>query len=68
MEGGFQLKLLICSVCNEEFVFTVAAQEYFAERGYTDDPKRCKACHTNFKKTSRSIKSEEIQDEIKYPE
>ena len=33
-------KILICVDCGEEFIFTVGAQEYFAEKGYTEDPKR----------------------------
>ncbi len=53
MTTGFEPKILICSECGEEFVFTIAAQEYFAERGYTEDPKRCKTCHTRYKKGQR---------------
>ena len=53
MDNGFEPKILICSECEEEFVFTCAAQEYFAERGYTEDPKRCKPCHTQYKKSQR---------------
>ena len=56
MVDGFQPRVLVCCECGEEFVFTVAAQEYFAERGYTEDPKRCKACYTQFKKSQRSSK------------
>ena len=68
MDSGFQSKFLICAECNEEFVFTAAAQEYFAERGYTDDPKRCKTCHTKLKRSTRYNKSNVLQDEIKNPE
>lgn len=46
-------KVLICTECNQEFVFPVAAQLYFRGRGYNEDPKRCKACHTSFKKQQR---------------
>lgn len=53
MTDGFEPKFLICSECGEEFVFTGAAQQYFAERGYTEDPKRCKTCHTRYKKSQR---------------
>lgn len=53
MQSGLEPRVLICSECGEEFVFTAAAQEYFAERGYTDDPKRCKTCYTRFKKMQR---------------
>jgi hypothetical protein len=53
MQNGFEPKILVCVECEEEFVFTAAAQEYFAERGYTEDPKRCKTCHTSYKKSQR---------------
>lgn len=53
MGNGFEPRILICTECNQEFVFTIAAQEYFAERGYSEDPKRCKSCHTKYKKLQR---------------
>jgi len=49
-------KILICVECNEEFVFTVSAQEYFLERGISDDPKRCKFCYMALKKGRRQEK------------
>jgi len=52
-DTGFAPKILICTECGEEFVFTGAAQQYFAERGYADDPKRCKSCHTRHKRVQR---------------
>jgi hypothetical protein len=58
MAGGFKPRVLICCECKQEFVFTVAAQEYFAERGYSEDPKRCKSCYTQFKKLQRGQKTE----------
>ena len=62
---GFDDKILICCECHEEFVFTSAAQEYFAERGYTEDPKRCKTCHTQYKKAQREDRR---RFEVKRPE
>ena len=53
MDNGFEPRVLICSDCGEEFVFTAAAQQYFIERGFTDDPKRCKSCHTGYKRNQR---------------
>ncbi len=52
--NGFEPKILICTECKEEFVFTSAAQQYFLERGYTEDPKRCKTCHTAYKRSERN--------------
>lgn len=54
MDSGFQPKFLICVECGEEFVFTVNAQEYFAGRGYTENPKRCKHCHMKHKREKRN--------------
>lgn len=70
MTDGFEPKFLICTECNEEFVFTVAAQEYFAERGYAEDPKRCKTCHTKYKKALREQKGFQITElpHFEFPE
>jgi hypothetical protein len=70
MESGFEPKILICCECGEEFVFTGAAQAYFAERGYMEDPKRCKSCHTKYKKSQRNNRHqpETISSESHLPE
>ena len=54
MSSGFKTKFLLCAECNEEFVFTTAAQEYFAEKGYTEDPKLCKACYMSKKREKKN--------------
>lgn len=41
----FKDKVLVCVNCKEEFVFTIGAQEYFAEHGVTVDPQYCRACY-----------------------
>ena len=48
-----QDRILICADCNKEFVFTIGAQEYFLEKGFTEEPKRCKSCYTQLKKEKR---------------
>ncbi len=35
---------LLCKDCGKEFVFTVGEQEFFAEKGFTNQPVRCQAC------------------------
>ena len=50
----FQTRILICEDCEEEFCFTVEAQEYLARIGHMYDPKRCKSCHRTFKKGQRN--------------
>jgi CxxC-x17-CxxC domain-containing protein len=41
---AFQEKSLVCSDCGKEFVFTAEEQEFFASKGYTNEPKRCPTC------------------------
>jgi CxxC-x17-CxxC domain-containing protein len=41
---SFEDKTLTCSDCDKSFTFTVAEQEQFQERGYTNEPKRCPDC------------------------
>lgn len=57
MSQAREPKVLICSNCGEEFVFTIGAQDYFADKGYTGDPKRCKSCHADLKKGRRAQQS-----------
>jgi CxxC-x17-CxxC domain-containing protein len=37
-------KVLKCSDCGAEFVFTAGEQMFFADKGFKNEPKRCKAC------------------------
>ena len=39
-----QDKTIICRDCGEEFVFTASEQDFFAEKGFTNEPIRCKPC------------------------
>ncbi|MFQ5657823.1 MAG: zinc-ribbon domain containing protein [Candidatus Methylomirabilales bacterium] len=40
----FQDKILTCVECGKEFAFTAGEQEFFAQKGFTNEPKRCKSC------------------------
>lgn len=35
---------IVCEDCKEEFIFTARDQEFYAEKGFNNKPKRCKAC------------------------
>ena len=37
-------KVLKCGECGAEFVFTAGEQMFFADKGFKNEPKRCKAC------------------------
>ncbi|MBQ3092767.1 MAG: zinc-ribbon domain containing protein [Clostridia bacterium] len=40
----YEDKTLICKDCGSEFIFTAGEQEFYAEQGFENEPKRCKAC------------------------
>ena len=40
----YEDKTLVCRECNQEFVFSAGEQEFYAERGFTNEPKCCRAC------------------------
>jgi len=37
-------KILTCVQCSAEFVFSAGEQQFFADKEYKSDPKRCKQC------------------------
>ena len=37
-------KVLTCRDCGQSFVFTTGEQEFFASRGFTNEPTRCRDC------------------------
>ena len=37
-------KILTCKDCGQQFTFTAGEQEFHAEKGFTNEPQRCKAC------------------------
>ena len=39
-------KNITCRDCGSTFVFTVGEQEFFAEKGFTNEPTRCPACRS----------------------
>jgi len=41
---GFTDKQLQCADCGNTFTFSAAEQEFFAQKGYTNEPKRCLPC------------------------
>lgn len=39
-------KTLTCRDCGQEFVFTTGEQEFYATRGFQNEPSRCPACRS----------------------
>ncbi|WP_295579789.1 zinc-ribbon domain containing protein [uncultured Oscillibacter sp.] len=49
----YQDKIIVCKDCGQEFTFTASEQEFFAEKGFTNEPQRCKPCRDARKGGSR---------------
>jgi CxxC-x17-CxxC domain-containing protein len=45
-------KTLTCRDCGQSFTFTGGEQEFFASRGFTNEPSRCESCRAD-RKASR---------------
>ena len=49
----YEDKTLVCKVCGQEFVFTAGEQEFYASKGFENEPQRCKACRSARKNAQR---------------
>jgi len=47
-------KVLKCVECGAEFVFTAGEQAFFADKGFKNEPKRCKPCKSKRGQVSNS--------------
>ena len=47
-------KTLVCKDCGQEFTFTASEQEFFAEKGFTNEPQRCRSCRNARKGNSHN--------------
>ena len=50
----YEDKKLTCKECGNEFTFTAGEQEFYAERGFQNEPQRCKACRDARKNATRA--------------
>lgn len=41
---AFQDKTLTCRECGTDFTFTASEQEFYAEKGFANEPGRCSSC------------------------
>jgi CxxC-x17-CxxC domain-containing protein len=44
---SFVDKSIKCSDCGADFPFSTSEQEFFAEKGYANDPTRCRLCRAS---------------------
>ena len=54
MEVTMNDKTLVCADCGADFVFTQGEQEFYAEKGFSNEPKRCPECRKAKKQQRRS--------------
>ena len=59
LEMSFEDKTLTCKECGNEFVFTAGEQEFYAEKGFQNEPQRCKDCRNN-RKAARNTREREM--------
>ena len=50
---AFEDKDLVCKDCGVTFIFTVGEQEFYAEKGFENEPQRCRECR-NIRKQNRN--------------
>jgi len=46
-------KTVMCQDCDNEFVFTAGEQEFYQEKGFQNEPKRCPECRKSRKRQRR---------------
>ena len=52
----FQDKTLKCKECGADFVFTAGEQEFYAQKGFQNEPQRCKACRDARKSAAKGTR------------
>lgn len=52
----FQDKTLKCKECGADFVFTAGEQEFYAQKGFQNEPQRCKACRDARKNAAKGAR------------
>ncbi len=50
----YEDKTLVCKECGAEFVFSAGEQEFYASRGFQNEPKSCKACRDKKKEAAKA--------------
>ncbi|NNJ09931.1 zinc-binding protein [Chloroflexales bacterium ZM16-3] len=51
---SFADKTLTCRDCGMDFVFTAGEQEFYASKGFVNEPTRCPSCRQNRKSQASS--------------
>ena len=49
----YEDKTLKCKECGAEFIFSAGEQEFYAEKGFQNEPQRCKECRNARKNAAK---------------
>ncbi|HHW30802.1 MAG TPA: zinc-binding protein [Clostridiaceae bacterium] len=64
----FEDKTLKCKDCGKDFIFSAGEQEFYAEKGFQNEPTRCKTCRDirkmQFSKSGEQRKSKEMFEAV----
>ena len=60
----FEDKVLVCKDCGKEFTFTAGEQEFYMEKGFQNEPTRCRECRSIRKNASRSRGERVMHDAV----
>ena len=55
-------KTLECQDCGKEFIFTAGEQAFYKEKGFDNEPKRCKECREKRKAARRASREAETAE------
>lgn len=55
-------KTLTCRECAVDFVFPASEQEFYAQKGFTNEPSRCPSCRQQRKATASSRSDASYRD------
>lgn len=54
----YEDKILTCKECGAEFTFTAGDQEFYASKGFENEPSRCQTCRSNRKQQRGSYSND----------
>ncbi len=60
----YQDKTLTCRDCGAEFIFSGSEQQFFADKGFQNEPSRCHACRSTRRNAQNPARGERQMYEV----
>ena len=54
----YEDKTLACRECSEDFTFTAGEQEFYAAKGFENEPSRCPSCRSQRRQQRNEFRAE----------